>query len=110
MARAKKKNSSGGKWLLILLVTAGIGGALLYKVFGPNTGSIGNEKYLYVHTGATYEQLIESLKEGGYVADIATLSLLAKAMKLPEKVHAGRYKVKRGMSSFDIVRMLRSGM
>ncbi len=110
MARAKKKNTTGSKWLLILLVMAGIGAVLLYKVFGPNTGSIGNEKYLYVHTGATYEQVIESLKEGGYVADIATLSLVAKAMKLPEKVHAGRYSIKSGMSSFNIVRMLRSGM
>ncbi len=109
MARAQKNNTTGSKWLLILLVMAGIGAVLLYKVFGPNTGSIGKEKYLYVHTGATYEQVIESLKEGGYVGDIATLSLVAKAMKLTEKVHAGRYKIKNGMSSFNIVRMLRSG-
>lgn len=110
MARAKKKNSSGSKWLLILLVIAGIGGAVLYKVFGPNTGNIGNQKYLYVHTGATYEQVIESLDEGGYVADMTSFKLVANAMKFPEKVHAGKYKIKSGMSSFDMVRMLRSGM
>lgn len=110
MARAKKKKSSGSKWLLILLVIAGIGAALLYKFLGPNTGSIGEEKYLYVHTGATYEQVMESVKQGSYVADYTSFSLVAKALKLPENVHAGRYKIKSGMSSFAIVRMLRSGM
>jgi len=110
MTRAKQKKSSGSKLLLTLLVIAGIGCALLYKVFGSNTTVTGKGKYLYVHTGDTYEQVIGKLHEGGYVADMVSFKLVAQAMKLPEKVHAGRYKIKSGMSSFDVVRMLRSGM
>ena len=93
--------------LFLLLLAAGI--FALYKTFGPNTGSLSNGGYLYIHTGATYDTVKQSLKDGGYINDIWSFDLLAGLAKYPERIHPGKYKIEQGMSNFKILRMLRNG-
>ncbi len=106
-AAKKKKKFSWTSFLLLVIVI--IGGVGVYILFGPNTGAFTQHEYLYIRTGATYDQVLETLEESGFVGDMAAFKLVAKALKLPENVHAGRYRVKKRMSNFNIVRMLRSG-
>lgn len=108
MARAKKKKVVNST-LFLLLIIAAIGAIGFYIIFGPNTRAFTKDEYLYVHTDATYDHVIETLESSGMIADMKTFKLVAKALKLPENVHAGRYKIKKGMSNYSIARMLRSG-
>jgi len=108
MAKAKKNKHT--RWTLILLLIIGAICVFgFYVLFGPNTGAFTQDEYLYVSTGATYEQVITTLEESHYLSDMNGFKLVAKAMKLPEHIHPGRYKIKKRMSNFNVVRMLRSG-
>lgn len=107
MAAKKKKQSKTGLYIGLIII-----GLLLlaaYKVFGPNTGSFTQGDYLYIRTGADYESVRTSLEQGGFVSDMTSFDLLAKQAKLPEHVHAGKYRIKSQMSNFNLIRMLRSG-
>ncbi len=107
MAGSKKKKSRGAFYFTIILIVLVVTG--LYKVFGPNTGTFTRGEYLYIHTGADYEQVAASLETGGFVSDTWSFGLLAKVAKLPAHIHPGKYKINREMSNFNMVRMLRSG-
>lgn len=112
MAAAKKKTkkskSSKGKYifgsvgLLLLLVVC-------YFLFLPNTGSFAKGDYLYVPTGATFEKVKSTLIAEGFVRDINSFDVLAKQLKLPENIHSGKYHIRKGMSNFAMIKLLRSG-
>lgn len=85
-----------------------MGAFALYKIFGPNVGGLSNGPFLYIHTGATYDDVKKQLTDGDYVKDIFSFNLLAKQAHYPSHIHPGKYKITAGMSNYDIVRMLRS--
>lgn len=88
---------------LLLLATA------LYLFFIPNTGAFSKGEYLYIPTGAKYEDVKAELNNQGFVRDINSFDFLAQKAGLAEKIRPGKYRIKRGMSNFNIVRLLRSG-
>jgi UPF0755 protein len=110
MSAAANRNKKGKrpwiKWvLIILLAVAGIGA---FEVFGPNTGSFTNGEYLYIRTGSTYDDVKKALNDGGFVRDFFSFDVLARQAGYPNKVGAGKYRIKRGMSTYNIVKLLRS--
>jgi UPF0755 protein len=105
-SRRKKKGRAG---IAILVGILALGLIAAYFVFGPNTGSMSQGEYLYIHTGSGYEQVKQALHQGGFVSDMKSFDFLAKQAKYPDHVHPGRYHIHRGMSNWSIVRMLRSG-
>lgn len=109
-ARSKKKKSTAKRvgLTIFLIIAAGLI-YFVFEVFGPNTGSFSEGPYLYIHTGSTYEQVKQTLADGGYVRNIKSFDLLARQTNYPEHVHPGKYTIKRGMSSYAIVRLLHSG-
>ena len=110
MATKSKQKKSSNKVLKILsvaLVVALLMG--LYLFFVPNTGAFSQGEFLYIHTGATYDEVAIELKEKGFVRDINSFHLLAKNAGLKDKIRAGKYQIKKGMSNYSIVRLLRSG-
>jgi UPF0755 protein len=107
MAGSKKNGLRGLLYVTVLLIALGL--LLVYKVYGPATGDRRGGEYLYVHTGSDYEQLVASLKKGGFIKGTTVFGLLARMAKLPQHVHAGKYRIKPGMSNYEMVRMLRSG-
>jgi UPF0755 protein len=108
MAKRRKKSGNKLVWIVLLLLLAlGLVGA--YFAFGPNTGSLADGEYLYIRTGSNYEEVKTALDKGGYIKDMKSFDLLAKQADYPGKIKAGRYRIKRGMSNWNIVRLLRSG-
>ena len=105
---AKKRKAL--RWALglffILLILAGFA---LWGVFGPNTGDFKEDDYLYVRTGSTYADVRSSLKDDGFVKNIESYDVVARRANYPAMVKAGKYKIRRGMSNYNIVRMLRNG-
>ncbi len=108
--KKKAKKRSGRKALIIAcIVLALIGLFTVFKVFGPNTGSFTRGEYLFIRTGATYEQVKQTLKDEAFVRDINAFDFLAQQAKYPSKVKPGKYRIKKGMSNYNIIRMLGSG-
>jgi UPF0755 protein len=110
---AKPRRKKTGKKRIILRV---LGLAMLltavflgWKVFGPNTGAFSKGDFVYIRSGSTYEQVKAMLQEDGFVRDMTSFDLLARRAGYPGHVRAGKYQVRKGMSNFNIIRLLRSG-
>jgi UPF0755 protein len=81
-----------------------------WQFFSSNTAFEEKTKWLYIRTGqTTYSELIQNLKDSNFITSPGAFNFLGKRMSLPEKLKAGRYEIKKGMSLFDIVRLLRNG-
>src|SRR5690606_7450316 len=93
--------------LFIAVVIVGL--FVLYKTFGSNTGNLKTGEYVYVKTGSSYESVKNYLRDSGFVKDIRSFDFLAKRADYPNKVKAGKYRITKGMSNYDMIRMLRSG-
>jgi len=107
MAKAQKKKSK--TWLVIGVIVIIVIAFVTFKAVGPNTGRFTQGEYLYIHTGAGYEQVKESLQQGGFVSDIFSFDFFAKRLGLPAHIHPGKYKIGRYMSNYKIIRLLHSG-
>jgi UPF0755 protein len=108
MVTKKRKKNKGGTLLGILGVLIIICTFSAYRLFGPNTGTLSHGEFLYIHTGATYEDVKKELDTAGFISDMFSFNLFAKIFKYPTRIHPGKYKITAGMSNYTIVRMLRS--
>jgi len=91
----------------LVVVTAGtIYGYMLYKkIYSPNTKFSDARVAVYVPTGSTYEQ-VQALV-APYVENMDKLNWVAEKKTYPENVKAGKFVLKNGMSSNDIINSLR---
>ncbi|WP_316787876.1 endolytic transglycosylase MltG [Pedobacter frigoris] len=94
--------------LLVVLVIGGYYGLKFYKVyFAPNI--TGNEKYLYVRTGYTLDDVFKELKHKDILTDVGSFSQAAAKMELARSLKPGRYKVSKGMNNRSLINMLKAG-
>jgi UPF0755 protein len=108
MAKAKgkaKKKKSQAPVIIFLILLATLAGAVYY-FFGPN---VHKDKFLYVRTGETYEELITNLRDSNLVSNVGSFDIIAKQWKLPEHLRPGKYLISRGISSFGLARKLKNG-
>lgn len=91
--------------ITVLLVFTGVN--YYYKYFGPNV--TGNQDYLYIHTGATYADVLKTIKEQDMVKDTVTFNWAATNMNYIRRVKAGKYRLHQGMSNRKLINMLASG-
>ena len=93
--------------LIIAVLAATFAG---WQFFTGNTAFSEKSKYLYIHTGhATWPEVIKTLRDSNLIRNPDAFDLLGTRLDLPQKVKAGRYEIKHGMSLMDIARMLRNG-
>ncbi|GEP88417.1 UPF0755 protein [Chitinophaga terrae (ex Kim and Jung 2007)] len=115
MAKKKsKKANSNNAWIkrVIVIACCLVAGVIVYfsyRIFGPNTKAFGDNKYFYIRTNSTYNDVLEGLEEQGIIRSRSSFEWVAKRMDYPAHVKAGKYKINSGMSSFDIAKLLRSG-
>ena len=64
---------------------------------------------LIIPTGATFQQVRDTLMRGAYINHEMSFMVVAKALGYPEKIKPGRYIIKPKMSNIALVRKLRSG-
>jgi UPF0755 protein len=110
----EKKTSSGpvSKFIIalvvIIVVALACTGIFYYlRLFGPNVTN--KQEYLYIHTGATYNDVYDTIQAKGIVKDTTTFNWAAHNMKYVSRVKPGRYRLKEGMSNRALVRMLQLG-
>lgn len=95
--------------LIIILALLLTGGYFIWKIAGPGTAFEGKRYFLYIRTGSNYNDVLQTLKKDQVIKSPRFFSLIAKKVGLPEKIKAGKYEIKHGESSLNIVRTLKNG-
>jgi UPF0755 protein len=89
---------------LILLCAAG------WKVmWSPNTAFEENEKFFYIRTGTTYNQLLEKLRHHGIVRNSKTFRWTARWYGYTT-VLPGKYLIKKSSDNAELVKLLRDAV
>lgn len=92
----------------IVIIALGLTGVFYYlRYFGPNVTD--NQEYLYIHTGATYQDVYKTIVDKKIVKDTTTFDWAAENMRYKNRVKPGRYRLKSGMSNRRLINMLASG-
>ncbi|MFY9145546.1 MAG: endolytic transglycosylase MltG [Bacteroidales bacterium] len=87
-------------------------GFFLYKIVLSDNIKLPDNKqpgYLFIPTGATYADMLDSIESTGYIKNIQFFRWMALHKKLDAHVHPGRYEILDGMSNNDLINMLKSG-
>ncbi|WP_242926920.1 endolytic transglycosylase MltG [Pontibacter vulgaris] len=78
-------------------------------VYTANVDTKDQETYVYIPTGATYEQALDSVEATGTIIDKLSLRFMAKLMNYDELVKPGRYKLENGWGNRQLIGVLRLG-
>ena len=96
----------------ILMVALAIQGLIFYRmVMRANVVTPdGGEVSLFIPTGASFEQVKDSLYQHQWIADKKSFETVAAYKDCADHVHPGRYILKSGMSNNRLCNMLRGGL
>lgn len=112
MAKKKSKFLKIILWTFLILILAG-GGLAYYgwRMFNqPNTSDrIKTYEIIYLPTGSNFEDLIDTLRSEQILKDEKSFQWFCELKKFKDKVKPGRYRINSGMSSNEIINLLRSG-
>lgn len=93
---------------VLLLVVGGYFGLNMYKTYLASNVT-GNEKYIYIKTGATYDDFLNNLASKEILKDLNTFKAAAGKMNLANTLKPGRYALKSGMNNRTLINKLKSG-
>jgi len=94
--------------VVIIIISLGLTGLFYYlRYFGANVTD--KQEYLFIHTGATYNDVYKTIRDEGMVKDTTTFDWAAHNMHYTTRVKPGRYRLKAGMSNRHLINMLASG-
>jgi UPF0755 protein len=104
-----KKNKKVILIILFVLVLIAGGTAIHFynTLFSSNIQKDADE-YLYIPTNSSFEDVVRIIKIKNIIQDDETFAWVAKRMKYT-KVKPGKYKLEKGMSNVELIRMLRAG-
>lgn len=91
--------------IALIAVLIVYGAVLMFKIFGANTKFTQKELYVYVPTDATYDDVKQILEP--YVKSMGYFGMVAGKTSYPENVKAGRFLLKKDMSSYDLVKAMK---
>ena len=109
IAKSTKKGAKIALIIFLILVAfGGFYGLKLYKLyFAPNI--TGNEKYLYIKTGAQLDDVIQEIKNKDLLKDESSFTEAAAKMELALHLKPGRYRLKKGMNNRSLINTIKSG-
>ena len=94
--------------ICLVAIMAGIWGYRLYNdIYKNNVKKTG---MLYIPTGADFQQVVDSLKEGDFLNKISSFQWVANKKSYPQKIRSGAYLVKEGWSNNKLIDLLRQGI
>ncbi|MFI5185449.1 MAG: endolytic transglycosylase MltG [Chitinophagales bacterium] len=79
----------------------------VWKIFGPATKQP-EDKFFYIRTGWIYKDVLSELEHKKIINNRTSFTLVAKALNYTI-IKPGKYEIKKGMSLFGLVRMLKNG-
>lgn len=111
----EQKQSSSRRWILVVLALAFVGGLAfgwkyIQAVFMPAVPDTLVSQYVQIPTGSSFEEVVSILKKGGFIRDEAAFRWLAGEMNYKkEKMRAGRFEIKPGWTTRQLIQHLRNG-
>ncbi len=84
---------------------------LYSRVYQPNIVLPVNvgEKYIYIPTGAEFNQVIQILSETGLLINANSFEWLATTKKYTTNIKPGRYRINSNLNNNELINLLRSG-
>ncbi|RQO32351.1 endolytic transglycosylase MltG [Taibaiella sp. KBW10] len=95
------------KKLLIGILALILVGVAAYFYMQRYSNNVAQKGYLYIPTGARFEQILDSAKP--LLKDLGGFERLAKSKGIDHNFYPGRYSLKPGMSNTEIVSMIQQG-
>lgn len=99
----QQPNSKSRRLLYAILLIGGIVGAVYLYLFKSNVPSDLKEEYLKIPSNSSFDDLVKQLNTEGVISDESSFRQWADWLGY-QNVRAGRFKIKAGWSSFDLVR------
>jgi len=97
-------------FVIALVIVAIVIIAIAGRFFFSNTAFKEKSQHLYIHTGhATRDDVLKTLDDGKLIQNPGSFDFIAKQMDVWPMLRPGKYEIKKGMSLFEIGRMLRNG-
>jgi len=90
--------------LLILIV---VGAFAAWKIFGPSVSAPEN-KFLYIKTGSSFSEMRDELISKKIISSSKWFDWVSGALGF-NTAKAGKYEIKKGMSLFQLIRVLKNG-
>ncbi len=109
-AQTEPKPKKTLRYIILAFILLAIAAAGFYAwnlFYKPNVPATLENEFVQFPTGSTVEDMTRILKEGNFILDESSFLMMAERMNL--KGRGGRFKIKPGMSSYQLVRFLRSG-
>src|SRR6478609_401444 len=98
-----------GKIILIIFLALCLTAAYCgWMFFGPTIKS-GGGKFFFIRTGATYQEVKDSLKKNKIINTDFWFDKVAVYSNYDKNVKPGKYKIGEDMSVVNFVKMLRAG-
>lgn len=105
-----KKNTKKTLIVLFAVVVAAVGGAGFWAYSALTGNAVEREASVYIPSDADYAALADSLSSAGVIKDMDRFAQTARLLGLDESVRPGHYRLKKGTSYKDAVRMFRRGL
>ncbi|MES2447623.1 MAG: endolytic transglycosylase MltG [Bacteroidota bacterium] len=108
----KKTTSKSTKIVLVIaIIVLAIGGYFGLNIYRTYLAAniTGNQKYIYIKTGTTYDEFLNYLETKDALNSMVTFKEAAGKMNLAKSLKPGRYAIKVGMNNRTLVNKLKSG-
>ena len=101
------------KQVLYFLSGAGLvdhcNSVLLFRDFSGLNRETKNHQVIYIPTGSSFEQVMDTLESNLDIKDIESFYLACPKKKYPSAIKPGRYVLNKNMSYNHLINLLRSG-
>lgn len=95
--------------LTIAVIAGLIGLYLFFHYFRSNNFNGSESKTIYIHSDATFDDVLQIMKDSNVLKDISTFRTVAQLRNYDTSVKPGKYILKPGMNNQQIAGKLRSG-
>ncbi len=95
--------------LTIAVIAGLIGLYLFFHYFRSNNFNGSESKTIYIHSDATFDDVLQIMKDSNVLKDISTFRTVAHLRNYDTSVKPGKYILKPGMNNQQIAGKLRSG-
>lgn len=92
---------------IFLLIIFIVGLFAAWKVFGPSV-SAPQDKFLYIRTGSSFSEMRDELIARNIISSAKWFDWVSSTMGFTT-AQAGKYEIKKGMSLFGLIRVLKNG-
>ena len=103
-----KKSNGGFIVSVIILLAVAFGAYYAYQQFFAKVNlKDKNYIYIYIEHDDSFEDVISDINAEGIIENLESFEWLAKQMKLEDNIHAGKYRINKGMNMRQIINLIK---